>query len=383
MSSRLPLARYRRWMPLLGLTLGAALLAIPVAKHRAGATAGTTNPHVPWANNTSQSGINVAPTSVRPTPVARDAAPRHRVAARPRPRRQTPTATKVRVTRVRRPATAKLASAPTAKSARRSVDAYRGLGSWVDIYDPRAFARPAAAIRNMAAHGVRTLYVETSNSDQSLPIMHPAQLRILIREAHAHKMRIVAWYLPRFTSVSHDAARIEKAIHFHTADGQRFDSFALDIESTDVGNVAARNRAVQQLSAKVRRMAGPSYPLGAIIPSPLDIKHGFWGNPFPYRALARTYDAFLPMSYYTFRVHGAGPTRARTIADVRLIRAQPGCSRVPIHMIGGLANKSNPAEVRALASGVRASRSIGGSLYTWSGTSPAEWRQLRSLSSLK
>jgi len=383
MSSRLPLNRYRRWMPLLGLVLGTALLAIPVAKHRSSAAVGTTNPQVPWANNTSQSGISVPATPAHATRVARDAAPRRRAASQARPRRQTPSATTVRVTRARRPIAAKPVRVAAAKPARRSVDAYRGLGSWVDIYDPQAFVRPAAAVRDMAAHGVRTLYVETSNSDQSLPIMHPAQMRILIREAHAHKMRIVAWYLPRFTSVARDAERIEKAIHFHTADGQRFDSFALDIESTNVSNVAARNRAVQQLSAKVRRLAGPSYPLGAIIPSPLDIKHGFWGNPFPYRALARTYDAFLPMSYYTFRVNGAGPTRARTIADVRLIRAQPGCSKMPVHVIGGLANKSNPAEVRALASGIRASRSIGGSLYTWSGTSPAEWRQLRSLSSMK
>ena len=43
------------------------------------------------------------------------------------------------------------------------VRSYRGLGTWVDLYDAKAWDHPASAVSDMRAHGVRTLYLETSN----------------------------------------------------------------------------------------------------------------------------------------------------------------------------------------------------------------------------
>jgi len=56
-----------------------------------------------------------------------------------------------------------------------SREAYRGLGSWVDIYDSKAWKDPSAAIADMASHGVRTLYLETSNSRSSFAMKDRAR----------------------------------------------------------------------------------------------------------------------------------------------------------------------------------------------------------------
>jgi hypothetical protein len=257
------------------------------------------------------------------------------------------------------------------------IDAYRGLGSWVDIYDTNAWADPEGVVRDMSRHGVRTLFLQTGNSSTDRPVVNPPAEQAFIRAAHAHGMKIVAWYLPGMEHVDRDFDRISKAIRFETADGQRFDSFALDIESTIVGQESARNRALETLSGKIRTLVGPKYPLGAIIPSPVVIakQAGYWDT-FPYRSVARTYDVLLPMGYYTLGGHGAAAASASTRQDVRIIRAQRGCDRIPIHFIGGLAEDSTTAEVRAFSEAARSRGCIGLSLYTWAGTNDGQWKAL-------
>jgi hypothetical protein len=162
--------------------------------------------------------------------------------------------------------------------------------------------------------------------------------------------------------------------------GEHFDSFALDIESTKVGSVSARNRNLKTLSERIRARVGKSYPLGAIIPSPkgLSEKKGYW-SAFPYSTIARYYDVFLPMAYYTYHTGSASGTRADALDNVRILKSQPGCSNKPIHLIGGISNDSSTAEVRAFARAAVQTKCLGASLYGWPGTSAAAWRELRAL----
>ncbi len=261
-----------------------------------------------------------------------------------------------------------------------SLDAYRGLGTWVDLYDTRAWADPAVAVRDMAGHGVRTLFIETANSSSTSGLVHPAELATFITEAHARHMFVVAWYLPNLRAGSVDLARITQAIDFLTPDGQRFDSFALDIESTAVKPVTLRNLGLGTLSKQVRDLVGPGYPLGAIIPSPVGLrsKKGYWSG-FPYATLATTYDVILPMHYYTFSDHDPAMAYTSTIANMRELRAQPGLATSPVHMIGGISGASSAAEVRQLVRGARETGCIGASMYGWTGTSAAAWRELASV----
>jgi hypothetical protein len=279
------------------------------------------------------------------------------------------------------PAKAK-APAPRAASTTTSgkLDAYRGLGSWVDIYDAKAWRDPAATVSDMASHGVRTLFIETGNSRSSTDIFNPTALATFIRECHARNMRVVAWFLPDLKPGAPDYSRIAQAIAFTTSDGQKFDSFALDIESTAVSSEAARNRSLEALTKRIRSLVGPSYALGAIIPSPVGLakKAGYW-NDFPYTMIAGYYDVFVPMAYYTYHGSTATAAGADALNNVRILHAQKGCATVPIHMIGGISDDSSTAEVRAFVSAVLQTQCFGASLYGWVGTTAADWSALQAI----
>ncbi|MDO8964397.1 MAG: hypothetical protein Q7W30_07915 [Coriobacteriia bacterium] len=269
---------------------------------------------------------------------------------------------------------------PSISPSGRSVAAYRGLSAWVDIYDTGAWKNPVAAVDDMAAHGVKALFIETGNSGAAVAIKDPAAMQVFIREAHARDIKVIAWYLPTLERPLLDYQRCAEAIRFQTAEGQQFDSFALDIESPALKPVSARNSALATLSAQIREIAGPDYPLGAIIPSPVGLaKTGGYWRPFPYEKVAGVYDIFVPMAYYTYHGKGEAAAYADALANVRILRAQPGCAAMPINLIGGLTDKSTPAEVRGFVRAARETGILGAGLYDWAGTTPAQWIELRAL----
>jgi len=266
-------------------------------------------------------------------------------------------------------------SQPTTSTA--SVEAYRGLGTWVDIFDARAWTDPAAAVADMASHGVRTLYLQTGNSHADTAFKDVAATEAFIRESHAHGMRIVAWYLPYLKDEALDLDRVTQAIRFRTSDAQSFDGFALDIESSSVKPESMRILALESLTLKIRAAAGPSYALGGIIPSPVGLarKSGYWDS-FPYAMVARTYDVLLPMGYYTYHAKGADAVYTDAKENMRLLRAEPGCATIPVHLIGGLAGDTTGPETSAFARAAGDTRCIGASLYDWVGTGATEWTAL-------
>jgi hypothetical protein len=268
----------------------------------------------------------------------------------------------------------------TQSSAAASIDAYRGLGCWVSIYDRRAWSDPEAAVADMAGHGVRTLFIQTGNSNSKGVVYNPPAQERFISAAHARGMKIVAWYLPEMVDLSYDYDRIAQAIALRTSDGQSFDSFALDIESTAIKDTTARAQALAALTVRLRRLVGSSYALGGIVPSPVGIEKqtGFWDD-FPYEAVAKDYDVLLPMEYYTYHGKGAKAATADVASSLRILRALPGCATVPVHLIGGLAAKSKGVEVGAFAAQSKANGCVGASLYSWSGITPAEWDALQVL----
>lgn len=265
----------------------------------------------------------------------------------------------------------------TAAPAAHTLDVYRGLGTWVDLYDARAWADPKAAVADMASHGVRTIYVETANSSSKSGLVHPDELSTLIMEAHKRHMYVVAWYLPSFRPGTVDYDRVVQAVDFRTSDGQSFDSFAMDIESTTVKSEADRNAGLAALSEKVRARVGRDYALGAIIPSPLNLsrKKGFW-NDFPYATVAKSYDVVLPMNYYSFNIHEPAPTYDAMVVNMRVLRAQKGCAKIPVHMIGGISEDSTAAQVGQFVQATKDTGCIGASMYGWAGTTAAQWREL-------
>lgn len=269
------------------------------------------------------------------------------------------------------------AATPAPIRADPAIGPFQGLGVWVDIYDDAAWADPAAAVADMAARGVRTLYLQTSNDSRSSPFVFRAGVVAFLDAAAADGVQVVAWYLPGFADLRADAYRAKAAIGFATPAGSRFDGFALDIESPQVADPALRTRRLLTLSDQLRAFAGDAYPLGAIVPSPrgMQLRPGYWPG-FPWTSLAQTYDAILPMTYFTFRTSGADGALAYVAACVRLVRSWVGNDLVPIHMIGGLAQDADAEETAGFVDGVRTWGLIGASYYTWPGITDAQWRQL-------
>jgi hypothetical protein len=257
---------------------------------------------------------------------------------------------------------------------------YRGPGAWIDIFDRRLLLHPGRAVASLTAHGVKTLYLETANwyrLAKNEPFAHPGAVGRLIDAAHASGMKIVAWYLPGFADLATDLRRSLAAIRFTTAAGQRFDSFATDIEASLVRPIAARNRRLMLLSRRIRGVVGPSYPLGAIVPDDVSttLLNGLWPF-FPYASVARVYDVFLPMAYSTNRGHASSFVYPYTRANMQLIRARSGRPRMPIHVIGGLANRMGRAEDAAAIRAARDGGAIGASFYKVSWSDAGEWAAL-------
>ena len=269
------------------------------------------------------------------------------------------------------------AAAPAGPAPDGRLAPYRGPGAWVSIYSRAQLRAPEATVRRLAAAGVRTLYLETANYRRSarVLIVHPDATGRFLDAAHAAGLRVIAWYLPGLRDLAADELRAEAALDFVSLGGESFDGFALDIESTLIRSIPERNAALLELADWLRDVAGPAATLGAIVPDDLSTTcRGCLWPGFPYAALGRRFDVFLPMAYSTHRGRGAAFVRAYTEANVRRVRARTGR---PVHVIGGIADRLRAGEARGVVAGARAAGAVGVSFYDFGLSGPEEWLALR------
>ena len=264
-------------------------------------------------------------------------------------------------------------AAPQAPAAPAALAPYSGLGTWADLYNEKMWKHPGRVVEAMADRGVQTLYLETSSYKFKRAIVHPKATGKFLDLAHGAGMTVVAWYVPAFKPLKRDLRRVVAAIDFVSPGAGRFDSFALDIEATVVQDVAERNDRARRLSRAIRNYAGDAYPLGAIIPNP--IGSVYWSD-FPYRAIAKQYDVFLPMSYFTYRVDGARAVYRHVRSGIRAVHHRTNRPHAAIHPIGGIADAARTREVRAYVKAVFRGRALGGSLYDFPITRGKEWEAL-------
>jgi hypothetical protein len=258
-----------------------------------------------------------------------------------------------------------------------SLEAYQGLGAWLDIYNANLYRQPNRVAEGLAARGVKTRYLQTTNYRRRGPFQFQQPMGKLLEAAHARGIRVVAWYLPDLVRLKRDLTWALAAIRYRSPSGQRFDSFGLDIESSVVKKYWVRNRRLLQLSAQIRQAVGPEYPLAAIIPSArmLQIRPDYWPG-FPFARLAGIYDVFMPMSYYSYRDYGSLAVHAYVAQTVELIRRKTRDPEIPIHVIGGIADGSNRSETLAFVRAARQYGLLGASLYDYKITGPEDWEAL-------
>jgi hypothetical protein len=235
----------------------------------------------------------------------------------------------------------------------------------------------------MAKHGVRTLFLETSNYQMRRDIVRPDRIDRFIEAAHVNGLQIVAWYLPSLTDLNRDLRRSLAAVNHTTSTGEQFDSFGLDIEATLVRSPTQRNARLLLLSQRVRAAAPQELALGAIVPSPrgMQLLPRYWPR-FPLAQLARSFDVFLPMGYFTYRPHYPGGSAAYTLTNITLLREGTGDASLPVHPIGGLAGSATPSQVRGFERAAHTGAAIGASLYDFAGTTSRQWTQLQASNDL-
>lgn len=254
---------------------------------------------------------------------------------------------------------------------------YRGLGTWVDLYNWGPWLRPRASVRSMAKHGVQTILIETSSFRFKKAFVRKGALSTILDAAHKRGINVVAWYLAGLEDLPKDLDRIKQTIRFESRGGEKFDAFALNIESRRVKDIAERNRRAVLLSERIKRFAPRSYALGAIVPDPV---HQLYWPSFPYREIIRIYDVIVPMSYWSYRgVEAPGDVREYVAANIKSLRRMSGDRRVVMHVPGGIARQTSAVEVRAFARTLKDMNVWGGSLYDFSITTNPQWRELARL----
>lgn len=256
------------------------------------------------------------------------------------------------------------------------LEPYRGLGTWVDVYDwTQAYTggKPVVGpddVDRMAERGVQTLYIQASKWDSEADIVDPHLLEPMLDRAKARGIRVVAWYLPTLEDTQRDLRRLVAIAALRNVD-----SLGVDIEARNVADVDERNRRLVDLSAALRK-ALPGRTLSAIVLPPvvLDVVNpGYWPN-FPYKGIAPHYDVWMTMGYWTNRKESSGYRDAYryTKENVDRLRAHVGAV-VPVHPIGGLGAGTTPADVESYRKATIDTAGLGGSLYDWRTTKADSW----------
>lgn len=268
---------------------------------------------------------------------------------------------------------------------RTDLVSYRGLGTWVDAFDysrELGGTAPPSSVDTMAQEGVRTLYIQAAKESPKTPnaLTSPDLLGQYLTRAHAHHMRVVAWYLPTFTDPNRDWVHIDAIVKFRV-NGERFDSIGLDIESRDVSDVNTRNSRLIALSKRVRAEVGNAMALSAIVLPPVvtdKINTAYWPN-FPWHAIASSYDVWLPMAYWTNRKPSSGYRDAyRYVHDnVSLLRGDLGQANAPVHVVGGIGDAATNADYQGMIKAAKAAHAIGDSIYDWGVTAANSYPTLR------
>ena len=244
---------------------------------------------------------------------------------------------------------------------------FAGAGVWVDIYD-ETIKDPQFVVDEAVAHGIQTIYVETSNYHSPADVMYPEQIREMISLAHANSIKVVPWYLPGYRNIALDRRRFAAAVNVGSADP--IDGLGVDIEADIVRNRQLRaNRAAAMV--QWLRATYPDLAMAGIVPRDALA----WWRIFPYATIRANTDAMLPMCY-TSRYLTLAETTAMTAACVTTIQEQTGDPAAPVHVIAGVTDFLKPRLLVAAARGAKSAGAMGFSLYNLETTTPAGWRAI-------
>jgi hypothetical protein len=282
------------------------------------------------------------------------------------------------------------APVPTRPPFARDLEAYAGLGAWVDVfnyapqYQPEGHAPPIgpADLDEMQRRGVKTVFLQATRWDDQSPggYADEALLRAFLVHAHELGLRVVGWYLPRLVDPTFDIIRAKQIVDFR-AGNERFDGLAVDIEYTEgEPDPVARSANLIAFSQGLRA-AVPDEPIAAVILSAVHLEvvnTNFWPA-FPYAEIGSSYDVWMPMAYWTIRLspYEDGYRYAKESVDrLRADLGDPGALMAPI---GGIADEMTDEHMDQFAAALSDVDAIGGSFYNWNTMAPGKQARAQEL----
>jgi hypothetical protein len=291
------------------------------------------------------------------------------------------------------PATAPAAPAPAASAhaaalpalGRKDVSAYKGYGTWVDVFDwtmKYTKGNPKlspASVDAMADQGVQTIYIQTARADWDGggDIVEPVLLNQWLVRAKARKIKVVPWYLPTNENNDFDLNRLVASAKLPGVT-----TIGVDIESKAVPDHDERSRRLVDLSVRLRA-ALPDTPIAAItLPNVVtDVMNPNYWPRFPWLSIAPLYDVWMPMSYWTNR-KADSPYRnaeAYTKENIDRMRAALQLPNAVVSPAGGIGDQTTVADIEGFRRAIAATHSIGGSLYDWSTQKPDSYAAMKPL----
>lgn len=255
---------------------------------------------------------------------------------------------------------------------------FRGLGTWVDVFDYAALD-PATAVADMHARGVRTLYLSTARFSSAGDFHDVAAADRWLDEAHRAGLAVVGWYVPAYGDMARDLRRTLAIAQHVSPGGQRFDAVGIDIERLDeVSRAEFNSRLVTHLSG-VR--ARTDAVIAAIVPSPYATDPGRNWEGFPWQAVGQRSDVVVPMALWSYRADFSPDQVYAWVLDQ--VRRAAALTDRPVAVEGGVAGSGRtPLTAERMSRFVDAARdggAIGGSNYDYATTDPAFWALLARL----
>jgi hypothetical protein len=167
-----------------------------------------------------------------------------------------------------------------------------GKGMWLYQLSMSEGGDAAKVVAKAKKAGLTHLYTRLGSSKKGFYAQD--ELDKLLPVAHAAGLKVIGWDFVYLTDPVADALRSKAEIDYTTPDGHRIDAFSADIETSAEGvNLTAEGAAAY--GAKLRELAGPSYPLIATVPRPSPKRA------FPFAEATAAFDAIAPMVYWQNR----------------------------------------------------------------------------------
>jgi hypothetical protein len=225
-----------------------------------------------------------------------------------------------------------------------------GPGVWVNMWNYPS--DPESYCLKLHASGVRNIFIQTSRSNTEA-ISNPNQLGPLIECGHRYKMRLIAWSFAELKNPSADADKLIAAARFRSAKGERVDAVAANLEND------LSQPKVEAYSAKIKEALGASYPMVAVVYSPLN--HAPQVAHIPWRTLDKYYGVIAPMNYWNSKYERIEPY-SYTLQTIKKIRQLVGRPDVEIHVIGdGMG--THPDSIEKFLAACRTGAATSASLY--------------------